>query len=195
MMTRFLICCLLISPSVWATDCIPSGRSAGPSVTSPDGHYQVLNVFCSSQTNERELALVLRNVKSGERRTLYTYDRDATVVWSPDSRWIAINDYAGSDHTNNLVYSVHPSEPPIDLQKQLDRGLPEHGREIPEADHLYMSVIKWRPDEQVEFLVWGHGGGKGFCRCYLLSLTGRVGQCQLRMPKSNPEDYCEKIKK
>ena len=41
MITRFLRCCLLISRSVWASDCIPSGPSAGPSVTSPDGHYQV----------------------------------------------------------------------------------------------------------------------------------------------------------
>ncbi len=160
---------------------------------SPDHRYEVENVVCSKSTNER--ALVLHKVNSGVRRTLYTYTRDATVLWSPDSHHVAINDYAGSDHTNNLVYSVDQSDPPIDLQKQLDRGLPEHRREIPEAEHLYMSVIKWRSDEQLEFLVWGHGGGKGFCQCYLLSLTGKVGQCQLRMPKSNPEDYCEAMKK
>ncbi len=174
-------------------DCVPSGHRAGPSVLSPDHRYEIENVVCSKATNER--ALVLHNVNSGVRRTLYTYTRDATVLWSPDSHYVAINDYAGSDYTNNLVYSVDQTEPPIDLQKQLDRGLPEHGREIPEADHLYMSVIKWRSGEQLEFLVWGHGGGKGFCRCYLLSLTGKVGHCQLRIPKSNPEDYCERIKK
>jgi len=53
--------------------------------------------------------------------------------------YVAINDYAGSDYTRNLVYSVDKNEPPIDLQKQLDRGLSEHGQELPEADHLYMS--------------------------------------------------------
>jgi len=176
-----------------AEDCMPSGHRAGPSVLSPDRHYEIEKLVCSKGTNER--ALVLHDVNSGLRRTLYTYTRDATVLWSPDSHYVAINDYAGSDYTNNLVYSVGKNEPPIDLQKQLDRGLPEHGREIPEADHLYMSVVRWRPGRQVEFLVWGHGGGKGFCRCYLLSLTGKVGQCQLRIPKSNPEDYCERIKK
>jgi hypothetical protein len=174
-------------------DCVPSGHHAGPSAVSPDHRYEVENVVCSKGTNER--ALVLHNISSGVRRTIYTYTRDATVLWSPDSHYVAINDYAESNQTNNLVYSVDKSEPPIDLQKQLDRGLPEHGREIPEADHLYMSVIKWRDERRVEFLVWGHGGGKGFCRCYLLSLTGNVGQCQLRIPKSNPEDYCESIKK
>ncbi len=177
-----------------AEDCVPSGHRAGPSVPSPDRRYEVENVVCSKKgTNER--ALVLRNVNSGVRRTLSTYTRDATVLWSPDSHYVAIDDYAGSDYTRNLVYSVDKDEPPVDLQKQLERGLPEHGRELPEADHLYMSVIKWRPDMQVDFLVWGHGGGKGFCRCYLLSLTGKVGQCQLRIPKSNSEDYCETIKR
>jgi hypothetical protein len=179
----------------WTEDCLPTGHRAGPSVFSPDRHYEIENVICSKGTNER--ALVLHNVNSGVRRTLYTYTRDATVLWSPDSHYVAINDYAGSDYTNNLVYSVDKNEPPINLQKQLDRGLPEHWREIPEADHLYMSVLRWRPRRQVEFLVWGHGGedSKGFCQCYLLSLTGKVGRCQLRIPKSDPEDYCERTKK
>src|SRR5216684_899985 len=186
MMSRLLICCLLISPSVWATDCIPSGRSAGPSVTSPDGHYQVLNVFCSSQTNERALALVLRNVKSGERRTLYTYDRDASVVWSPDSRWIAINDHAGSDYTNNLVLSVDQNAPPIDLKRQLLQS--ERFADIPESDHLYMSAIKWRSEKVLQFIVWGHGGGSaaGFCRSFSLSLDGKVQQ--LPLPRNGAPD-------
>jgi hypothetical protein len=69
-------------------------------------------VFCANQANGR--ALVLRSVKSGERRTLYTYERDASVLWSPDSRRIVINDYAGTDYTNNLVVSIYRDAPPID---------------------------------------------------------------------------------
>jgi len=191
---RFVFFTLMaIALAARADDCVPSGQRAGPSVLSPDRRYEVENLVCSKSTNER--TLVLHNVDSGARRTLYTYTREATVLWSPDSHYVAINDYAGSDYTNNLVYSVDQSEPPIDLRKQLDRSLPEHGLEIPEADHLYMSAIKWLSHEQLEFLVWGHGGGKGFCRCYLLSLTGSAGQCQLRVPKSNPEAYCEALKK
>ena len=195
MMTRFLICCLLISPSVWATDCIPSGRSAGPSVTSPDGHYQVLNVFCSSQTNEREFALVLRNVKSGERRTLYTYDRDATVVWSPDSRWIAINDYAGSDYTDNVVLSTDRSTPPIDLKKLLLQSKPK--QDILESDHLYLSASEWKSEREIELVAWGHDSGRkiGFCRCFLMSLEGSSRQCSLPVLGDDPEGYCDKIKK
>ncbi len=176
-------------------ECTPSARRARPSVLSPDGRYKVLNVLCSKRADDTRAVLVLLDVKTGVRRILYPYARDATVVWSPDSHRIAINDYAGSDFTNNLVYSVDPKEPPIDLQKLLDQGSPKHGGESAEADHLYYSVINWRSANQVKLLAWGHGGGKGFCGCYLLSLTGKVGQCQLRMRKSNPEDYCETIKK
>jgi hypothetical protein len=133
-----LIFLTLIAPALpgLAENCRATGNRAGPSVLSPDRHYEIENVVCSKDTEER--ALVLHNIDTGVRRILYTYTRDATVLWSPDSHYVAINDYAGSDYTNNLVFSVDKNEPAIDLQKQLNRGLPEHGREIPEADHLYM---------------------------------------------------------
>src|SRR6266568_9468100 len=113
--TKFVFIALTATALARGTeDCVPSGHLAGPSVLSPDGRYEVENVVCSKSTNER--VFVLHNVNSGVRRTLYTYTRDATVLWSPDSHYVAINDYAGSDYTNNLVYSVDQTEPPIDLQ-------------------------------------------------------------------------------
>jgi len=70
--------------------------------------------------------------------------------------------------------SVDKDEPPIDLQKQLDRGLPEHGRELPEADHLYMSVIEWRPDRQVDFLVGGMAEEKASADATCCRSQGRL---------------------
>jgi len=192
----FLVGLLLVVPAAGQTgDCVPNGRSAGPSVTSPDGRYQVLNVFCSSQTNERELVLVLRNVKSGESRTLYTYNRDATVVWSPDSRWIAINDYAGSDYTNNVVVSIDRSAPPIDLKKRLLQSRPK--QQILESDHLYLSASEWKSPSEIQLVAWGHDSGRkmAFCRCFLMSLGGSIRQCHLSIVGDDPEGHCDKIKK
>ncbi len=178
----------------WAEDCVPSLRRAEPSVTSPNHRYRVDDVVCATDAHRN--TLVLRDVKTGSRRTLHPYPRYATALWSLDSHYVAISDYAGSDHTENLVYSIDKNESPIDLQEQLDRGLSEHDRELPETDHFYVSVIRWRSDKKVELLVWGHGGGKGFCRRYLLSLAGKASRRSLRKPKSSdPEDYCEKIKR
>lgn len=195
-MTRLLVGLLLAMPAVGQTpDCVPSGRSAGPSVTSPDGRYEVLNVFCSSQTNERELALVLRNVKSGESRTLYTYERNATVLWSPDSRRIAINDYAGSDYTNNVVVSVDQSAPTIDLKKWLLQSKPKQN--ILGSDHLYLSANEWKSESEIQLLAWGHDSGRkvGFCRCFLVTLGGSIQQCRLSVTGDDSEEHCDKIKK
>jgi hypothetical protein len=194
--TRLLAGFLLAGPAVGQTsDCVPNGRSAGPSATSPDGRYEVLKVFCSNQANERELALVLRNVQSGESRTLYAYDRDATVVWSPDSRWIAINDYAGSDYTNNVVVSIDRDTPPIDLKQRLLQSKPK--QRILESDHLYLSASEWKSQSEIQLVAWGHDSGRkiAFCRCFLMSLGGSIRQCHLPVTGDDPEGYCQNIMK
>lgn len=139
---------LVISSLAWSQDCVPGQRAFRQPVTSPDGYYRVANVFCSDQTKERALALVLRNLKSGEHRVLYTYDRDAAVLWSPDSRSIVINDFAGSDYTNNLLVSVDRRGPPIDLKERLLRSEPKQG--VLKSDHLYIAGIEWESREEDE---------------------------------------------
>lgn len=186
------VCC-------WASDaCELSARREGSVAVSPDGRFKVVNLLCSRQTDDKRAALVLVNRKNGAQRTLYFYTRGATVVWSPDSRRIAINDYAGSDYTNNLVYSIDHDGEPIDLQKQLDRTLARYKwKETPQADHFYMSVLRWTSRDNLKLIAWGHGGEptRGFCRCFFLNLADGTGrQCHLDTT-GDPEGYCEKIKK
>lgn len=119
----------------------------------------------------------------------------ASVLWSPDSHKLAINDYAGSDFTNNLVLSVNTNTPPFDLKNEVLRSLAGH--EIPTSDHLYMSFIRWRSGSQLELIAWGHGeeAQGGFCQCFLVSLNGNVRQCKLHGGNSDPEKHCEKLKR
>ncbi len=137
------------------------------------------------------MALVLRNLKSGDHRVLYTYDRDATVVWSPDSRWIVINDFAGSDYTNNLLVSVESKGPPIDLKERLLRSEPKQG--TLKSDHLYIAAIEWESEREMKLLAYGHDSERriSFCRCFQMSLEGRVEQCHV--PNPEDEDYCVKL--
>lgn len=197
MRNEFLITLTLMAVSslTWAQDCVPSGRKAGPPIMSPDGSFKVSSVFCSSLSHEREFALILENIKSGERRTLYTYDRDATVLWSPDSRWIIVNDYAGSDYTNNVIISIERNVPPIDLKKHLLQSKPK--QDVLESDHLYLSAREWKSESDIELLAWGHDSGRkiSFCKCFLMSLDGSVRQCRLPDAADDPEGYCDKLKK
>ena len=192
---ELLICLLTISSVVWAQDCVPTNHRAGPSVTSPDGRHQVLDVLCSNQGEGRSMAFVLLNIKSGERRNLYVYTRAAYATWSPDSRWIAINDYAGSDYTNNVVVSIDRDVTPIDLKKRLLQSKPK--QDILRSDHLYLSTKGWKSESEIRLLAWGHDSGQktGFCRCFLMSLAGPIQQCRLPSGAADPEEYCEKVKK
>jgi len=117
------------------------------------------------------------------------------VVWSPDSRWIAINDHAGSDYTNNVVVSIDRSTPPIDLKKLLLQSKPK--LDILESDHLYLSASEWKSEREIELVAWGHDSGRkiGFCRCFLMSLEGSIRQCSLPALGDDPEGYCQKINK
>lgn len=163
-------------------------------MTSPDGQYRVSSVFCSDQTQEREMALVLRNLKSGEHRILYTFDRDAIALWSPDSRWVAINDYAGSDYTNNKVVSTDRSVPSIDLKERLLQSEPKQN--ILKSDHLYLTASEWKSESEIELLAYGHDSERriSFCRCFLISLKGTVQQCTIAAEGRDDEEYCVKIK-
>ncbi|MBZ5598730.1 MAG: hypothetical protein LAN83_10440 [Acidobacteriia bacterium] len=190
---RILISLLAISSLAWAQDCVPSARRWRPPVTSPDGQYRVSNVYCSDQTQERAFALVLRNLKSGEHRILYTFNRDAIALWSPDSRWIAINDYAGSDYTNNVVVSIDRSTPSIDLKERLLQSKPKQS--ILKSDHLYLTASEWKSESEIDLLAFGHDSERKitFCRCFLMSLRGEIQQCSLPGGKDT-EEYCVKIK-
>lgn len=190
---RIFILLLAISSLAWGQDCVPGTRKWRPSVTSPDGHYRVANVFCSDQTKGRAFALVLRDLKSGEHRVIYTYDRDATVLWSPDSRWIAVDDYAGSDYTNNVLVSVDRGTPSIDLKERLLQSKPKQS--ILTSDHLYLSANEWKPEGEMELLAYGHDSERkiSFCRCFLMSPEGKVEQCSV--PGGvDTEQHCVKIK-
>lgn len=186
---KILISVLAISSLAWAQDCVPSARRWRPPVTSPDGHYRVSSVFCSDQTQERAFALVLRNLQSGEHRILYTFSRDATALWSPDSRWIAINDYAGSDYTNNMVVSIERGARSIDLKEKLLQSEPKQS--ILKSDHLYLTASEWKSESEIELLAYGHDSERriSFCRCFLISLKGGAQQCSLPGAKDS-EDYC-----
>jgi hypothetical protein len=190
---RAVLVLLGFSWGLWADECVPTGHAAHPAIVSPDGRYRLLNLLCASANDKARGALVLADVHSGTSRTVYTYDRDATALWSPDSQHIAVNDYAGSNLTLNPVLSVDSKGSSIDLQMQVVPVL--NSRRIPTDDHLYMSVTRWLSNDEVELVVWGHGAGRGFCKAYSVRLSGGVGERELRIVGTDPEGYCGKLAK
>lgn len=186
-----MFCLLMTTALSWATDCVPT-KQLGQGVQSPNGWYRVVRVVCS---NDAGKALMLLDAKTGARREIYTYTRNVGVVWSPDSRRVAINDYAGSDYTNNIVISVDRDTPLIDLKSRLLQSRLK--RDSLSSDHLYLSVKGWKSDSEIELVAWGHDSSekKGFCECFLVRLEGSVQQCGLDPGARDPEEYCDQIAK
>ena len=88
----------------------PGKRSELPS---PDGHYVLVNV---DSDREPYHSIILKEKSTSTMRKISDYGRSATVVWAPDSRHFALNDYAGSDFTNTHIIAVDESVPRIDIQ-------------------------------------------------------------------------------
>jgi hypothetical protein len=70
-------------------------------LTSPNGRYVIQNV---DHNEDYQHFLFLKDKTSGKSRQVYGYGRDASVVWSPDSRHFALNDGAGSDYTETKIF-------------------------------------------------------------------------------------------
>jgi|SRR5215469_9085988 len=195
MKTILFISVVVISSALNADTCEPSSRHAGPSLMSPDYKYELLNLFCLSHVDGQEMAFVLRDVSANKRRTLYVYGRAANALWSPGGQRIAVNDFAGSDYTNNVVISVRKNTASVDVKEHLLRIEPKD--KSLQSDHLYLSITQWKSPDTVKVLAWGHDSTSrtAFCECFLVSLAGSASKCEIPTNKRHSEEYCDGLNK
>jgi len=152
-------------------------------ITSPDGRYLLQDV----DHNQEYRVLFLKSMTTGKARQIYKYTRNASVVWSPDSRHFAIDDAAGSDYTETKILSVDETVPEIDVQQEIRDKM-----DVPSGHHEYFYVAYWIDARRVVVYHWGYGGEdpNGFCECYVYRLNGRVYKCA-RQPKDS-DSVCER---
>jgi len=171
-------------------------------LASPDGRYVIQNVDPSQHDANRNSAncttslhneeydhfLFLKDKVTGKSRQIYQYGRGVSVVWSPDSGHLAINDYAGSDYTETSIFSVEAAVPKIDVQKELYAK----GDVTLAGDHEYFGVAYWIDNRRVVVHHWGYGnGGPGYCECYVYTLKGAAHRCA-RQPNRSDDEFCER---
>ncbi len=161
----------------------------GRDAMSPDGRYSVHGVY----SGETEHPLILRDLKIHADRMLYRYRRSVSTLWSADSRKVIVNDYAGSDYTNNFVFFVDQGTPTIDLRKEITEHSGSAKKSIDGNDHVYMAA-SWLNKDRLRVLVWGHGevDRKGFCLCYRYTLNGTAERCAKRVGGVDPEQQCDR---
>jgi hypothetical protein len=115
----------------------------------------------------KEIWLVSKN-NPKNRVLLYSHGRSADILFSPDEKWLVINNYLGSDASNILLYKkdqgeLHYTEinnadishkawtfyaKEYKLTKPLDFG------------HHYAETVLWSADSSAFIVsIWGHADG------------------------------------
>jgi len=140
---------------------------------SPNGRYVVENVDSDKEPHHM---LRLKNSETGAVRTLCNYQRHVTVLWSPDGKKLVVNDYAGSDFSKALIFSLDQDGRAEDVGSELLQSLKDSPdrKSLAENRHVYFAVYGWDGNGAVKLKVWGHGeiDPSGFSRLYQYTLGG-----------------------
>jgi hypothetical protein len=130
-------------------------------------------------------------------RKIYDYGRSASVVWAPDSRHFAVNDYAGSNVADAYIVDVNEKVPRIDVTEEIVRHDSDLSQRVKLVgwDHDYFGVSRWLDERRVVVHHWGHGGSQptAFCVCYIYTVSGSAEKCARQPRGSDPEERCAEI--
>lgn len=167
----------------------PGGRSE---LVSPDGRYVLLNV---NNDHEPHHSIFLKDKSSGTQTKMYEYDRSATVLWAPDGKHFALNDYGGSDFAETYIIALDGSR--IDVSKHISDYVPaKPSHRNFSWDHAYFAVSRWIDSRRAIVNFWGHGADprpNSGCVCYVYSLDNGVKECVKQPRSSDLEGYCGRI--
>lgn len=79
------------------------------------------------------------------------YLRSVDVLWSPDSQYVAVTDWVGSNVADCYVIdTVHP-----ELKTSVTTALPKLPEDVPNS-HFYVSCARWRGPKSIVVEVSGH---------------------------------------
>ncbi len=102
-----------------------------------------------------------RNPK--KRQLLYTHSRSVKVLVSENEHWLVINDYAGSDIANVLLFRRQHGLEYKQVEDLTDRAweflATRAGRKDTKRlplDHTYAEVLRWTDSHTLLLCLWGH---------------------------------------
>jgi len=135
-----------------------SGFEKLKSIDSPEGHVTADFYFRDADT-KRQIWLRY-STSDNEPELLYEYERDADLLFSPDERWIVVNDRLGSNVSEVRLFKQirglkYAEEEQAHVTEKAWRFLATHYGlpKVPEMFHRYSQVIRWAPDSRAFMVV------------------------------------------
>ena len=96
-----------------------------------------------------------------DRRLLYTHSRSVVVLISDDEHWLVVNDYAGSDNANVILFRQQHGLEYKQVEDLTDKAwgfvAAQAGRKkrLP-LDHTYAEVLRWTDNHTMLLCLHGH---------------------------------------
>ena len=96
-----------------------------------------------------------------ERQLLYTHSRSVEILISKDEHWLVINDYAGSNLANVLLFRQQHGlqykqvEDLTDQAWEFVAARAGHKKRLP-LDHTYAEVLRWTDNHTILLCLHGH---------------------------------------
>ena len=79
---------------------------------------------------------------------VYSYGRGADVLWSPDSKMVAITDFAGSSESYVVIFRISP-QLVLEAIPEVEPFIESHEKQmLPAYDHFYAEVVRWSEDSK-----------------------------------------------
>jgi len=117
--------------------------------------------------NEVMQVWLVSSENSKERQLLYTHARSVEVLVSADEHWLVINDYAGSDQANVLLFRQQHGLKYKQVEDLTDRAWAfvaaqaGHKQPLP-LDHTYAEVLRWTDNHTLLLCLHGHLDGRNY---------------------------------
>ena len=146
-----LVCCLAD-----AAETVRMFPSESPSLTSPDTKSVLVNVDAENDADVARLgdnhALFLRDVKTSKESKVHSYPRHVTAFWSPNSRFVTINDFEASNRATCYVYAVSEGKL-INVADSILKVLESEQKN----HHIYFEGTAWKEGSRLKVKVTGYG--------------------------------------
>jgi len=136
-----------------------TGVEVTPGERSPLGTFRT--EFHVLTSNEVKQVWLVSAKDPKKRRLLYAYGRAVEVIFSDDEKWLAINDFAGSDTAEVILFRQQKGGGYKQTENITSRAwqfaASRMGRKHPPAlDHNYAQVLRWTDDHTVLLCLHGH---------------------------------------
>jgi hypothetical protein len=131
---------------------------AHDSVLSPDKLFQLRNRDAQDETEISRFgnnhALFLRDMNGGIEIQIHAYGRHIEALWSPDSRFVAITDFVGSDESLCYIFRLSDKKL-IALTSALKQAINDRVKLA--NHHVYYQMIGWQKAGVAKVKVSGYG--------------------------------------